>query len=74
MNDLSSEGIRISSVVSELDGFEDVEVTYLRSIYVPDDEVSFCLFRSPSAEAVAEGFERANVAYDRILEAEVLEP
>jgi hypothetical protein len=58
----------------ELEGFEGAEVVYLRSIYIPDDEVSFCLFRSPSAEAIAEGFTRAQIAFERVLEAEVLEP
>jgi hypothetical protein len=74
VGELRAEGARISEIVRELEGFEDAEVVYLRSIYVPDDEVSFCLFRSPSAETVAEGFNRAEVAFDRILEAEVLEP
>jgi hypothetical protein len=68
------QGERVTAAVQEADGYEEAEVAYLRSIYMPDDEVSFCLFRSPSAEAVAAGFTRAQIAFDRILEAEVLEP
>jgi hypothetical protein len=74
VSDLRSEGERVTAAMRELEGFEGAEVVYLRSIYIPDDEVSFCLFRSPSAEAIAEGFTRAQIAFERVLEAEVLEP
>jgi hypothetical protein len=71
---LRTEGELVTAAVRELDGFEETEVVYLRSIYMPDDEVSFCLFRSPSAEAIAEGFNHAQIAFERVLEAEVHEP
>jgi hypothetical protein len=74
VSDLRTQGERVTAAVRELEGFEGAEVVYLRSIYIPDDEVSFCLFRSPSAEAIAEGFTRAQIAFERVLEAEVLEP
>jgi hypothetical protein len=73
-SDLRSEGERVAQAARELNGSEKSEVVYLRSIYMPDDEVSFCLFNSTSAEAVAEGFNQAQVAFDRVLEAELLEP
>jgi hypothetical protein len=74
MNELRSEGERVTRAARQADGFENTEVVYLRSIYMPDDEVSFCLFHSPSAEAVVAGFNDAQIAFDRILEVEVLEP
>jgi hypothetical protein len=74
VNDLRTDGARVSAAVSEAQEFEGAIVEYLRSIYMPDDEVSFCLFRSPSAEAITAGFIRAQIAFERVLEAEVLEP
>ncbi len=56
------------------EALKEMEVTYLRSIYLPDDEVGFCLFRSPSAEAIVDGLNRAQIAFERVLEAELLEP
>jgi len=41
---------------------------------MPDDEVSFCLFSGDSVDSIAASFERAQIAFDRILEAEVLKP
>jgi hypothetical protein len=72
--DLRSEGERVARAAQEQKGSDKSEVVYLHSIYLPDDEVSFCLFHSNSAEAVAEGFTLAQVAFDRVLEAELLEP
>jgi len=74
VSDLLTEGKRVTTAVRESEGFEATEIVYLRSIYMPDDEVSFCLFRGPSAEAIAEGFNRAQITFERVLEAEVLEP
>lgn len=65
---LPSECARVTSAS------EGSEVVYLRSIYLPDDEVSFCLFSGPSADAIVDGLNRANIAFERVLEAEVLEP
>jgi hypothetical protein len=72
--DLRADGERVTAAVREANGHEQTEIVYLRSIYVPDDEVSFCLFRSPSAEALVEGLNRAQLAFERVLEAEVVEP
>ena len=73
-NDLRSEGERVTQAAQGLSGAEKSAVAYLRSIYMPDDEVSFCLFNGSSAAAIAAGFEQAQISFDRILEAEVLEP
>jgi hypothetical protein len=43
-------------------------VVYLGSIFVPGDEMSFCLFRGPSEAAVARVNERAGVAFERVVE------
>jgi Protein of unknown function (DUF4242) len=73
-NDLRSEGARVTQAAKGLSGTEKRSVAYLSSIYMPDDEVSFCLFSSDSADSIEAGFEKAQIAFDRILEAEVLEP
>jgi len=73
-SDLRSEGERVTRASKELKGAEDSSVAYLSSIYMPADEVSFCLFSGDSADSIAASFERAQIAFDRILEAEVLKP
>ena len=73
-SDLRSEGEKVTQAAKELTGAEKSGVAYLSSIYMPDDEVSFCLFSGDSADSIAACFEQAQVAFDRILEAEVLEP
>jgi hypothetical protein len=44
-------------------------VRYLRSIFVPGDEMCFHLFDARSAEAVREAIERVGLSPDRIVEA-----
>ena len=44
------------------------EVRYLRSIFVPGDELCFLLYEGPSAEAVAETVRRAAITFDRIVQ------
>ncbi|MGC9973774.1 MAG: nickel-binding protein [Gaiellaceae bacterium] len=73
-SDLRSEGERIAQAAQELAESGQSETVYVRSIYMPDDEISFCLLNSSSIDTVAECFSQAKVAFDRILEAEVLEP
>jgi hypothetical protein len=51
---------------------EGTPVRYLQSIYVPEDETWFCLFDAESIEAVAAATRRADLACDRIVEAEHL--
>ena len=73
-SELRSEGEKVTQVGQELKGDEKNAIAYLSSIYMPDDEVSLCLFSGDSADSVAACFERAQIAFDRILEAEVMEP
>jgi hypothetical protein len=53
---------------------EGTKVRYLRSIFIPEDEICFHLFEGPSAEAIGEASRRAAIDYDRILEAIDSEP
>lgn len=45
-------------------------VTYLHSIFVPDDETCFHLFGGASADAVRRAVEHAEIRWHRIAEAE----
>ncbi|TVR68180.1 MAG: DUF4242 domain-containing protein [Sphaerobacteraceae bacterium] len=44
-------------------------IRYLRSTFIPGEEKCFCLFEGPSAEAVKTANERAQIPYERIVEA-----
>jgi hypothetical protein len=44
-------------------------VRYLRSIFVPSDEICFHLFEAASAEGVQQAISRAGIAVQRIAEA-----
>jgi hypothetical protein len=48
---------------------EGTPVRYLRSTFIPGEEKSFCLFEGPSADAVKMANERAQIPYERIVEA-----
>ncbi len=48
---------------------EGTPVRFLRSILVPEEEAVFCLFEGPDLEAVKQANERAEIPFDRILEA-----
>jgi hypothetical protein len=48
---------------------EGTDVRYLRSILIPGDETCLHLIEADSAELVAEAFEQAGLAADRIVEA-----
>lgn len=49
---------------------EGPPVRYRRSTYVPGEEKCFCLFDAPSAEAVREANDRAQIPFERIVEAQ----
>lgn len=48
---------------------EGTAVRYLRSILIPGDETCLHLVEADSAEGVADAFEQAGLAADRIVEA-----
>lgn len=46
-------------------------VGFLRSIFMPGDEICFLVFEAPSEEAVAEAARRAAIVFERVVELEV---
>jgi hypothetical protein len=62
-----TEALRRASVAGGIDG--DLPVSHLRSILVPGDETCFHLFESPSIEALEDVCRRAQLPFDRIVEA-----
>ncbi len=44
-------------------------VRYLRSTFIPGEEKCFCLFEGSSAEVVKQANERAEIPFERIVEA-----
>ena len=59
---------RVREAASEL-ARPKAEVRYLRSIFVPDDELCMHLFDADSVETVSEITRRAGISVDRIAEA-----
>ena len=57
---------RTAAVAMRQDG---VDVRYLRPILVPEDETCFHLLDAPSADAAGELSRRADLVYERIVEA-----
>jgi hypothetical protein len=47
---------------------EGIEVRYLRSIFIPEDETCFHLFEAASAEAIDQVSRRAAFEHERIVE------
>ena len=48
---------------------EGTPVQYLRSTFIPGEEKCFCLFEGPSAEVVRTANDRAQLPYERVVEA-----
>jgi hypothetical protein len=48
---------------------QGIAVRYVRSTFLPDDEVCFHLFKAPTLEIATEVSTRASIPYDRIVEA-----
>ena len=44
-------------------------VRYLRSTFIPGEEKCYCLFEGPSADVVKQANDRAQLPYERIVEA-----
>jgi len=49
---------------------EGIPVRYLRSTFVPSEEKCYCLFEGESQGAVQQAQERAQIPFDRIVEAQ----
>jgi hypothetical protein len=56
-------------VASEQVTNEGSHVRYLRTIFVPQDEICFHLYEAQAADAVGEASLRAHIAYERIVRA-----
>jgi hypothetical protein len=76
-------GLSRSDLLPRLSGLEPVtqdlrerglEVRYLGSTIVLEDEACFCEFESPSETAVAEANRRADLPFDRIVPAVLVQP
>jgi hypothetical protein len=48
---------------------EGRQVRYLRTIFVPQDEICFHLYEAQAADVVGEASRRAQIAYERIVRA-----
>ncbi len=48
---------------------EGTSVRFLHSTFVPKDEAAFCVFEAPTAGLVEEAYERADVRFERIVDA-----
>ncbi|HYU19388.1 MAG TPA: DUF4242 domain-containing protein [Chloroflexota bacterium] len=48
---------------------EGTPVRYLRSTFIPSEEKCACLFEGPSVEAVEQANERAQIPFERVVEA-----
>jgi Nickel responsive protein SCO4226-like len=50
---------------------EGKPMRFLRSIFLPGDEICFLVFEGPSEETVAEAARRAEIVFERVVPAEV---
>lgn len=62
--DIAEVESRVRAVAAQM-----AEVRYVRSIFVPDDELCMHLFDAASMDAVSEVTRRAGISADRIAEA-----
>ena len=63
---------RSASAAAALTG-QGVPVRYLGSVYVPDEECSFCCFEARDADAVEEANRRAGLPFWRVVRAVFIE-
>jgi uncharacterized protein DUF4242 len=66
-DDLAQLDARVVASVDRKSRARD-RVRYLGALLLPTDEVVFCFFDAPSADAVEIVARRANIPFDRILE------
>ena len=64
---------RARRAADELRG-EGTPVFYLSSIFVPEDETCFFLYRADTSEAVHEAARRASLTFERVSEAVASQP
>ncbi len=69
---LSAAAARAKSTTAQMSE-EGTPIRYLRSTFVPGEEKCYCLFDGPSAEAVEQANKRADIPYERVVEAMLIE-
>ncbi len=65
---LSAAASRAKSTTAQMTE-EGTPVRYLRSTFVPSEEKCYCLFEGPSADVVEQANKRADIPYERVVEA-----
>ena len=65
---LSAAAARAKAATAQMSE-EGTPIRYLRSTFVPSEEKCYCLFDGPSADAVEQANKRANIPYERVVEA-----
>lgn len=65
---LSAAAARAKSTTAQMSD-EGTPIRYLRSTFVPGEEKCYCLFDGPSADAVEQANKRADIPYERVVEA-----
>ncbi len=65
---LSAAAARAKSTTAQMSE-EGTPIRYLRSTFVPSEEKCYCLFDGPSADAVEQANKRADIPYERVVEA-----
>lgn len=65
---LSAAAARAKSTTAQMSE-DGTPIRYLRSTFVPSEEKCYCLFDGPSADAVEQANKRANIPYERVVEA-----
>ena len=67
-DELAAAAARAKATTAEM-AAEGMPIRYLRSTFVPGEEKCYCLFEGPTAEAVRQANERAEIPLERITEA-----
>lgn len=67
-DELAAAAARAKSTTAQMTQ-EGTPVRYLRSTFIPGEEKCFCLFDGPSAEIVERANERAEIPFERVVEA-----
>ncbi len=65
---LSAAAARAKSTTAQMSE-EGTPIRYLRSTFVPSEEKCYCLFDGPSADTVEQANKRADIPYERVVEA-----
>lgn len=71
LGELSEKVGRVRAATAELRR-EGTPIRYLRSLFLRGDEICFLFFESPSEETVVEAARRAEVAFERVVEIEIV--